>query len=233
MIPPRMNKRTVGAAVSAAATGLTAVATIAALAPAPVSAGTDSASGTGTASASGIVTSGLGIPPLSTVTSLGTQQDNSLASVPANPALTASVLHVLANAALGTARASAADLNIGDGKLIASLVTASCAPGGGTATLLDAVLAGHEIPVSPPPNTTIAVPPGAGQIVAITLNKQVKNGHGGLTVTAIELQLGTGRGQKTIDVSTANCVAPAAQTTPGVPAAPAPTPQRGSLPVTG
>jgi hypothetical protein len=235
MIPSRISKRTVGAAVSAAATGLTAAATIVALAPAPVSAGTgsDSAAGTGTDSASGIVTSGLGIPPLSTVTSLGAPQDSSLVSVPANPALTASVLHVLANAAEGTARASAADLNIAGGKLIASLVTASCAPGGGTATLLDAVLAGQRIPVSPAPNTTIALPPGAGQIAAITLNKQVKNDRGGLTVTAIELRLGTGDAQKTIDVSTANCVAPAAHTTPGVPAAPAPTPQRRSLPVTG
>jgi hypothetical protein len=80
------------------------------------------------------------------------------------------------------------------------------------------------------------VPPGVDHIVAITLNKQVKNSQGGLTVTAIEVQLGTGSAEKTIDISTANCAAPTAHTSPGtpsVPAAPAPTPQRGSLPVTG
>jgi hypothetical protein len=222
-----MTKRTAGATASAAAAGLAAAATIVAMSPAPAGAGT------GTTSASGIITSGLGLPPLETVTSNGAQQDKSLLSIPSNPVLNAKVLHVLANAEQGTARASTADLNIGGGKLIASLVTASCKPGGGNATLLDAIVAGHKIPVSPPPNTTIAVPPGAGHIVAITLNKQVKNSEGGLTVTAIEVQLGTGSGQKTIDVSTANCAAPTAHTAPAAPAAPAPTPQHGNLPVTG
>jgi hypothetical protein len=221
-----MTKRTAGATASAAAAGLAAAATIVAMSPAPAGAGT------GTTSASGIITSGLGLPPLETVTSNGAQQDKSLLSIPSNPVLNAKVLHVLANAEQGTARASTADLNIGGGKLIASLVTASCKPGGGNATLLDAIVAGHKIPVSPPPNTTIAVPPGAGHIVAITL-KQVKNSEGGLTVTAIEVQLGTGSGQKTIDVSTANCAAPTAHTAPAAPAAPAPTPQHGNLPVTG
>jgi hypothetical protein len=200
-----------------------------ALAPVPVLADTSPSSATG------ILTSGLGIPPLSTVSSNGKAEGSSLLSTPSIPALTASALHVFANGEQGTARASAADLNIG-GKLIASLVTASCKPGGGNATLLNAIVAGHAIPVAPPPNTTIAVPPGAGHIVAITLNKQVANSQGGLTVTAIEVQLGTGSAQKTIDISTANCAAPTAHTspaTPAVPAAPAPVPLRGELPVTG
>jgi hypothetical protein len=198
-----------------------------ALDPAPVLAGASPTS------ASGILTSGLGIPALSTVSSDGQAEDNTLVRIPANSVLTASALHVLADAAQGTARASAADLNIGAGQLIASLVTASCAPGGGRATLLNAIVAGHAIPVAPAPNTTIALPPGPGHIVAITLNKQVKNREGGLTVTAIEVDLGAGRERKAIDISTANCTAPTAQTSPGVPAAPAPTPERGTLPVTG
>jgi hypothetical protein len=212
---------------AASATAALTAGTVMALSPVPVFADTSPTS------ASGILTSGLGIPPLSTVSSQGKAEENSLVSIPANQALTTSVLHVLADAEQGTARASVADVNLGGGKLIASLVTASCEPGGGSATLLDAIVAGHAIPVAPPPNTTIAVPPGVGHIVAITLNKQVKNSHGGLTVTAIEVQLGAGRGQKSIDISTANCSAPTAVTSPGVPAAPAPTPQRGTLPVTG
>jgi hypothetical protein len=228
---PHITKRT---AAAAATTALTAAATIMALAPAPVLADTSPSS------AAGILTSGLGLAPLSTVSSNGKAEDSSLLSTPSSiPALTASVLHVFADGAQGTARASAADLNIGSGQLIASLVTASCKPGGGDATLLNAIVAGHAIPVAPPPNTTIAVPPGVDHIVAITLNKQVKNSQGGLTVTAIEVQLGTGSAEKTIDISTANCAAPTAHTSPGtptspsVPAAPAPTPQRGTLPVTG
>jgi hypothetical protein len=224
VILPKATKRTAAAAATAA---LTATATVMALSPAPVLAGTSPTS------ASGILTSGLGIPPLSTVSSDGQAEDNTLVSIPANSAVTASVLHVLADAAQGTARASAADLDIGGGKLIASLVTASCEPGGGRTTLLDAIIAGHAIPVAPAPNTTIALPPGAGHIVAITLNKQVKNGRGGITVTAIEVQLGAGSEQKTVDISTANCTAPTAHTSPGVPAAPAPRPEHGTLPVTG
>lgn len=221
----KVTKRTAGAAAA-----LTTAATIMAVGPVPVRADTSPAS---PASAAGILTSGLGIPPLSTASSDGKAVDRSLLSIPANPALTAKVLHVLADADQGTARASVADLNIGAGKLIASLVTASCAPGGGSATLLDAIVAGHDLPVAPPPNTTIALPPGAGHIVAITLNKQVKNDHGGLTVTAIEIQLLSGSLRKTIDISTARCAAPTAVTSPGVPPAPAPTPQQGTLPVTG
>jgi hypothetical protein len=222
-----VTKRTAAAAATAA---LTAAATIMALAPAPVLADTSPSSATG------ILTSGLGLAPVSTVSSNGKAEDSSLLSTPSIPALTASVLHVFADGAQGTARASAADLNIGGSQLIASLVTASCKPGGGNATLLNAIVGGHAIPVAPPPNTTIAVPPGAGHIVAITLNKQVKNSQGGLTVTALEVQLGTGSAQKTIDISTANCAAPTtttAHTSPAVPAAPAPVPLRGDLPVTG
>jgi hypothetical protein len=230
---PHVTKRTAAAAATAA---LTAAATVIALAPVPALAGTSPSS------ASGILTSGLGIPPISAVSSNGKAEDSSLLSTPNIPDLTASVLHVFADGDQGTARASAAGLNVGGGQLIASLVTASCKPGGGNATLLNATVAGHAIPVAPPPNTTIAVPPGAGHIVAITLNKQVKNSQGGITVSAIEVQLGTGSAQKTIDISTANCAAPTAHTSPvtpishtspAVPAAPAPVPLRGDLPVTG
>jgi hypothetical protein len=228
----KVTKRTAGAA-----TALTAAAAIMAMGPSPVRADTGPAGPAGPAgptSATGILSNGLGIPPLSSVSSTGNAVGGSLLTIPANPVLTAKILHVLADANQGTARASVADLNLGEGKLLASLVTASCSPGGGGATLADAIIAGHALPVAPPPNFTVALPPGAGHIVAITLNKQVKNAQGGLSVTAIEVRLLSGSLEKTIDISTANCAAPTAATAPGVPpAAPAPTPQVGTLPVTG
>jgi hypothetical protein len=225
----KITKRTAGAA-----TALTAAAAIMAMGPSPVRADTGPAGPAGPASATGILSTGLGIPALSSVSSTGNAVGSSLLSIPANPVLTAKILHVLADANKGTARASVADLNLGEGKLLASLVTASCSPGGGGTTLADAIIAGHALPVAPPPNFTVALPPGAGHIVAITLNKQVKNAQGGLSVTAIEVRLLSGSLEKTIDISTANCAAPTAATAPGVPpAAPAPTPQVGTLPVTG
>jgi hypothetical protein len=239
VIFPKVNRRIAVSAASTGAAGLTAAATFLAMSPAPVSAGTTPTSATG------ITSTGLNLPPLEAVTSNGPLQDQSLITIPANPLLSGKILHETADGTLGKARSSVADLDLGQGKLIASLLTASCTPGGGKSDIVHAVLAGHDLPVSAPPNTTITVPPkspiktglpSAPQIAAITLNKQVKNSDGGMTVTALEVVLGPAGQQKTIDISTAHCAALAAHTAPSSPAAPpapAPTPHHGTLPVTG
>ena len=231
----KVSRRIALSAASTGATGLAAAATFMAMMPAPVSAATSHSSSADPTSATGINSPGSGLPPLESVVSHGPLQDQSLITIPSNPLLSGKILHETADGALGKARSSVADLNIGQGKLIASLLTASCTPTGAKSDLVHAVLAGHDLPVSAPPNTTIAVPPNvpgapsAPQIVAITLNKQVKTSNG-ITVTALQVVLGPKGQQKTINVSQAKCADPASATTP---AAPAPKPHHGSLPVTG
>ncbi|MCP2337734.1 choice-of-anchor P family protein [Actinomadura rupiterrae] len=146
--------------------------------------------------------------------------------------LKASALDVAASPAMS--RASVAKLRVAAVKLAADLVRAHCSGGKGAAELVDAVIAGRRLPVSPAPNTTIPVDlPQLGQ-VALVLNKQERVPNG-TRVTAMELTAPLGKlGTEVVQVSSATCLpvvkAPSGK---GAGTAPRPKPVRHDLPVTG
>lgn len=221
----RLARGRAGAATAAVA-GVTSAVAMLALDPAPVQAASTSQNW-----ANGITATGpVDLSPIPAVASGGATADKSLASLPANQALSASVLHVTAGA--DAARSAVADLAVAN-ELKASLVTASCRHGNGDSKLVNAIVGGQALPVGVAPNTTIAVPPGKGAITKVVLNKQVPNRSGGVTVTAIEASLNVAGVAETVDVSKANCAGTASSRSAPPPAAPAPSPQQGTLPVTG
>jgi len=220
----RLTRGRVGAATVAVA-GITSAVTMLAL---------DAPAGAETSQnwASAINADGTTLHVLATpyASSNGSLVDKSVASVPSNPAVAGQALRASADSA--GARASLADLNIGSGQIKAGLVDAACQAGTGDAKLVDAVIAGQQVPVSVAPNTTLSVPP-TSPIASVVLNKQVPDGHGGTTVTAIAVSLklpGTPVAQN-INISTADCAGTTSTGSP--PSAPAPKPQPGNLSVTG
>lgn len=213
-------------AATAAVAGITSAVTVLALDPAPAGAASSQNWASGV-TADGTV---LNIPATPDVSSSGPLVAKNLATLTlpstSNPQLTAGLLDV--SAGTGAARASVADINIAN-QIKASLIEATCQNGAGDSKLVDASVAGQEIPVSAPPNTQI---PPAGPITLVTINKQVPDGHGGTKVIALEvtLKLPGSPVSQTVDISTADCAA-APTSTP--PSAPAPKPHQGTLPVTG
>src|SRR5262249_7619717 len=121
------------------------------------------------------------------------------------------------------------------------VVTAQCDNGKGSSHLVNVVLNGRKLAVDAAPNSAVQVP----GLVSLVLNKQVRDAHGNLRVTAIELSLKLGTAVETVSISSATCSggseepstpgnpnpSPAPSTPPGE--APAPTPVTGDLPVTG
>ncbi|GAB3989771.1 hypothetical protein GCM10029978_115770 [Actinoallomurus acanthiterrae] len=210
--------------------------------------GTASAA-TGTGSAYGLAATGLvAIPQTPAVTATA---DKSLVSLPANPLVDVKVLHTTAKPAYG--RASVVDLEVAKAALTAHLVTATCKGGTGTSNLADARVGAHRLAAHAAPNSALNIPVQGVGTVGVTLNKQVRNPDGSLTVTAIEVRL---TDAQTISVSSATCSdggsgTPSQPPTPppGQPTgkpipgpshpttppgqAPKPTPVPGNLPVTG
>lgn len=207
------------------------------------------ATGGGGGSAFGVSASGLvNLPPLPAVSSAAQPHDKSLAELPPNPLVQLKILHV--SATPGRARASVADLKIAKAALSAHLITARCAGGHGSSQLVRASLAGHRLAVGAAPNSTVAVQVHGVGTVSVTLNKQVRDANGRLTVTAIALSLPIAPGTiQTVDISSATCgvaggppgdpgeptTSPSPTPTPSAPPgeAPTPTPVPGDLPVTG
>jgi hypothetical protein len=207
----------------------------------------------GSSSAFGLSASGLVNIPQTPAVSSATQPNNkSLAELPLNPLAELKILHVGATA--GHARASVVDLKVAKAALSAHLITAKCAGGKGSSHLVKASLAGHRLAVNPAPNSALSAPVQGLGTVSVVLNKQVHNADGGLTVTAIELNLPIAPGKtQTISISSATCgggsvgspgdpgspggptaspsPSPTSSTPPGE--APKPTPVPGDLPVTG
>lgn len=205
-----------------------------------------SATADGFGRAYGISASGLvNIPSTPAVESSSTTSArDSVLELPANPLIEARVLGV--DAVAGHARASVADVKLVKAALTAELITAECKNGHGVARLVKVVVGGKQIDVTPKPNTSIAVNLDKGSLVRLTLNKQVRNHDGSLTVTAVELAVGLGHGKplQTVNISSATCAGGDSEepTPPGTPnpnpttppgEAPAPTPVPGDLPVTG
>jgi hypothetical protein len=189
-----------------------------------------SASGGGdVSSAYGIAASGLlNVPRTPSVTSDSRPSTRSVVSIPGNPLVRLSVLRT--RAVPGHAEASVVDLRIAkaaispNAVLSAKLITAKCDDGVGLSHLVDVRLAGHAIQAGASPNSRITVPVEGLGGVQVTVNKQVRNPDGTITVTALELAArALGRSQ-TIDISSATCAGGEA---------PRPTPVPSDLPVTG
>ena len=232
-------------AATAAAAGISSVVAAMALAPAPVLADSGAQSSAFGLAATGVVP----IPPTPMVESSGPLVTKNLASLPSNPAISASLLDVAAQA--DAAKASVAQVDLGGEMGIkATVLDAACKGNTGNADIGSLQIAGQPQQVAgAPANTQIQVPPGAQGIVSIIVNKQVPNANGGVTVTALEISVDLsklpappaglpapppGAPAETIDVSQANCAAAPTSTGTGTPPpAPAPKPGQGTLPVTG
>lgn len=89
--------------------------------------------------------------------------------------------------------------------LHAGVIKAECEDGEGSAHIAGLKLPGElqqeKVEVTPPPNTEIPVP----GVLEVTLNKQVTNEDGSLTVTGVSIDLL--EGTQTIDLSSVTCSA--------------------------
>lgn len=216
-------RRITAAGLAAAAAGLAVPGAAHAAPAAPFAHGSP---GTGPeGSAYGVTVTGpVNVPPVPAVSSTAGEARKSLLSEDHTRLVKASVLDVKATA--GHARSTVARVAVPTAKLLASAVAARCDAGRGAAHLAHAVIAGRRLNAAPPPNTTIPVDVDGIGRTALILNKQQRLPDGRLTVTAIELALPLGKA--TIRIASATCGRPS------VPAeAPAPTPVKSDLPVTG
>ena len=125
------------------------------------------------------------------------------------------------------ARSSVTQLSVPAARLLASAVSATCDGGWGSVHLANAIIAGRQLSVTPPPNTTIPVELDGARRASLVLNKQQRLQDGRLAVTAMEFTLPL-RGASTLRVASATCGQVA-----GPAEAPTPTPVTRDLPVTG
>jgi hypothetical protein len=204
-----------------------------------------SATSGGTGSAFGISASGLvNIPQTPAVTSSAQPSHKSLVELPGNPLVQLSILRTQATP--GHSEASVVDLKVAKvvpssqlplssrAVLSAKLITARCNGGAGSSKLVDVKLAGESLlKAGTSPNSTLTVPVQGLGGVQVTINKQVRNADGSLTVTALELAVQALGKTQQIDISSATCSA-GESTNPTPPGeAPKPTPVPSDLPVTG
>jgi hypothetical protein len=183
----------------------------------------------GASSAYGIAAEGLvPIPPTPEVTSESRPFTRSVVSIPGNPFVRLSVLRT--RAVSGHAEASVVDLKIAkaaispDAVLTAKLISARCDDGLGLSRLVDVRLAGRAIQAGASPNSRVTVPVAGVGGVQVTVNKQVRNPDGSITVTGLELAVQALGHSQTVDVSSATCAGGEA---------PRPHPVPSDLPVTG
>lgn len=204
---------------------LAAPLTVAAVVPASA-AGDRNASSAFGISAAGLLT----IPQTPSVSSASRPNTKSVVSLPGNPLVRLSVLR--AHAVSGHSEASVVDLRIAkaaishNAMLSAKLITAECAGGIGSSRLVDVRLAGRRIQAAASPNSRLVVPVQGLGGVQVTINKQVRNADGSVTITGLELAAQALGKSQTIDIASATCAG-----APGK--APSPTPVPSDLPVTG
>jgi hypothetical protein len=187
------------------------------------------AGGGNTSSAFGISAAGLlAIPETPSVTSDSQPYAKSLVSLPGNPLVRLSALRT--RAVPGHSEAGVVDLRIAkaaispNAVLSAKLITARCDDGVGSSRLVDVRLAGRRIQAAAAPNSRLTVPVEGLGGVQVTINKQVRNPDGSITVTGLELAASALGKSQTIDISSATCAGGEA---------PRPTPVPSDLPVTG
>ncbi|MEU5990604.1 choice-of-anchor P family protein [Spirillospora sp. NPDC047418] len=182
----------------------------------------------GEGSAYGLTVTGpIAVPPVPAVSSTTGEVSKRLLRENHTKLVRASALDVSASA--DRARSSVARLAVPTAKLAADAVSAKCVNGRGSASLADAVLAGKRLDSTPPPNTTIPVDVDGLGRTSLILNKQQRTADGRLAVTAMELALPGGKGA--VRVASATCGKGAPVRTPAE--APAPSPVKHDLPVTG
>lgn len=233
-------------------------AAIAGVLAAPIAAaGPASATTAGSSSAYGISATGLvTIPQTPSVNSTTAPHVQSVASLPNNPLVQVSVLKARANG--GHSEASVVDLKVAQAAitkttvLSAKVITSKCDNGAGSSKLVDVKLADRTIQAGASRNSTITIPVQGVGGVRVTINKQVRNPNGSLTVTGLELAVQALGKTQVIDIASATCAAGQSPTSPPTsgnggtsdpskagnpqnpPAeAPAPTPVNSDLPVTG
>ncbi|CNE45544.1 Uncharacterised protein [Mycobacterium tuberculosis] len=182
----------------------------------------------GEGSAYGLTLTGpVPVPPVPAVSSTTGKVSKHLLREDRTKLVKASALDV--SAAPARARSSVARLAVPSADLTAGAVSAKCVNGKGMANLADAVLAGKRLDSTPPPNTTIPVDVDGLGRTSLTLNKQQRTADGRLAVTAMELMLPGGKGA--LKVASATCGRGAPVRPPSE--APAPSPVKHDLPVTG
>jgi hypothetical protein len=216
-----------GAIVGALAAPVAAAAVVAAVPAASATSGDGASSAAFGISATGL----LNIPQTPAVTSASRRNTRSVASLPGTPLVRLSLLRT--SAVPGHSEASVADLKIAKAAispkavLSAKLITAKCDDGAGSSRLVDVRLAGRSIQAGGSPNSTLTVPVEGLGGVQVTVNKQVRNPDGSVTITGLELAVQALGKSQTIDISSATCAGQA----PGE--APKPVPVPSDLPVTG
>ena len=138
--------------------------------------------------------------------------------------LTAALLRTSAEGAIGpagfaTAESTVADIALDEldslllgGVLAAEAITATCAADldgvSGSTTLVGASVLGTALEAEPEPNTELTVTlPGTIAEVGVTLNRQVENPDGSLSVTALVLEIDVGEGvfTGTLAIGPATC----------------------------
>ena len=152
--------------------------------------------------------------PLVTLGPDGAPKTATLVAVPANPLLRANALNASTSgdpaSGTSTATGSAANVQVvpaaaGPSLVSASAVSATCqaTPEGatGSATIVDGRINGTQaLDVTPGANTVIQVP----GVAKVTLNEQIQNPDGSLTVNALRVQL-IGGDAADIIVGSATC----------------------------
>lgn len=143
----------------------------------------------------------LKVDPRPSVTDTHGFSEESLAQLKLPQAL-AELKLLNARAGAGQSRASIGDLKIGLGAgkpvLTASAIEAQCRHGRHSSSLANAALGGHKLGVGAAPNTKVAVP----GLASVTLNKQVTNKDGSVTVTAISIDVD---GIQKLDLASCTC----------------------------
>ncbi|WP_329245965.1 choice-of-anchor P family protein [Actinoallomurus sp. NBC_01490] len=212
-----------------------------------------SATTAGGSSAFGLSATGLlSVPPTPSVSSTSAPHEKSLVSLPHNRLVQLSVLRARAKG--DRAEASVVDLRIAQAAILktavlsAKLITSKCDSVAGSSKLVDVKLDGHSIQAGTSPNSTLTVPVQGVGGVRVTINKQVHNANGSLTVTGLELAVQALGKTQVIDIASATCAAnghmpptsppstpPSSPDNPQSPPseAPTPTPVNSDLPVTG
>ncbi|WP_030175488.1 choice-of-anchor P family protein [Spirillospora albida] len=184
------------------------------------------------ASAYGLTATGpAAVPPAPAVSSSSGTVGKRLLRTPRTKLLSASALDV--RAAANRSRSRAAGVSVPMARLTAAAVSAACTNGTGSARLAGAVVGGRRLASAPPPNTTVPADiEGLGR-VALVLNRQQRLPDGRLSVTAVELTLPVKNTQVRIASATCGRGPAGGHEGGGGAEAPAPTPVRRDLPVTG
>jgi len=171
--------------------------------------------------------------------------------VPGALRLSAALVRASAEGAVGPAGFATAESTVADVELQeqdsvqvgaileAEAVTATCAADldgvSGSTTLVGASVLGTALDAEPEPNTELEITlPGTLAEVGVTLNRQVENPDGSLSVTALVIEVNIGEGfiTGTLEVGPATCGVVEGEV-PASPPAPAPAPVTAQVRFTG